>query len=147
MLIDEFLVVGNQSLGNGLSHSAGKSMLASLCEIITRFRSASHPFLPQKLDETPGMLRRPSNGNVLDLRSVTTTGDADADVQLGELVEADDQEGLVDLLCGNKNRQHDSPTCMQAHSHPRLHISLLQLKWPQKKPKSSSHFPSRWGLF
>lgn len=35
--------------------------------------------------------------NVLDLRSVTTTGDADADVEVGELVQADDEEGLVDL--------------------------------------------------
>lgn len=33
----------------------------------------------------------------VDLRSVTTTGDADADVDVGELVEADNQEGLVDL--------------------------------------------------
>lgn len=37
----------------------------------------------------------------VDLRGVTTTGDADADVDTGELVNADDQEGLVDLwtLC------------------------------------------------
>lgn len=33
----------------------------------------------------------------VDLGSVTTTGDADADVDVGELVEADNQEGLVDL--------------------------------------------------
>lgn len=33
----------------------------------------------------------------VDLRSVATTGDADADVDEGELVETDDQEGLVDL--------------------------------------------------
>lgn len=33
----------------------------------------------------------------VDLRGVTTTGDADADVDVGELVEADDEEGLVDL--------------------------------------------------
>lgn len=33
----------------------------------------------------------------VDLRGVTTTGDADADVNVGELVEADDQDGLVDL--------------------------------------------------
>lgn len=33
----------------------------------------------------------------VDLRSVTTTGDADADVDVGELVKTDDQEGLVDL--------------------------------------------------
>lgn len=33
----------------------------------------------------------------VDLRSVTTTGDADTDVDVGELVEADNQEGLVDL--------------------------------------------------
>ena len=34
----------------------------------------------------------------VDLRGVTTTGDADADVDTGELVDADDQEGLVDLI-------------------------------------------------
>lgn len=33
----------------------------------------------------------------VDLRGVTTTGDADTDVDVGELVEADDEEGLVDL--------------------------------------------------
>lgn len=34
----------------------------------------------------------------VDLRGVTTTGDADADVDTGELVGTDDQEGLVDLV-------------------------------------------------
>lgn len=34
----------------------------------------------------------------VDLGSVTTTGDTDADVDTGELVSADDQEGLVDLF-------------------------------------------------
>lgn len=33
----------------------------------------------------------------VDLRGVATTGDANADVDTGELVSADDQEGLVDL--------------------------------------------------
>lgn len=33
----------------------------------------------------------------VDLGRVATAGDADADVQVGELVEADDEEGLVDL--------------------------------------------------
>lgn len=33
----------------------------------------------------------------VDLRGVTTAGDADADVQVGELVKADNEEGLVDL--------------------------------------------------
>jgi hypothetical protein len=33
----------------------------------------------------------------VDLGSVTTTGDADTDVDVGELVEADNQERLVDL--------------------------------------------------
>ena len=33
----------------------------------------------------------------VDLGGVTTTGDADTDVNTGELVNADDQEGLVDL--------------------------------------------------
>lgn len=34
----------------------------------------------------------------VDLRGVTTTGDADADVDTSELVSANDQEGLVDLF-------------------------------------------------
>jgi hypothetical protein len=33
----------------------------------------------------------------VDLGSVTTTGDADTDVDVGELVETNDQERLVDL--------------------------------------------------
>lgn len=33
----------------------------------------------------------------VDLGCVTTTGDADADVDTGEFVEADDEEGFVDL--------------------------------------------------
>lgn len=33
----------------------------------------------------------------VDLRDVTTTGNADADVDTGELVEADNQKRLVDL--------------------------------------------------
>ena len=39
----------------------------------------------------------------VDLGSVTTTSDANTDVDTGELVSADDQEGLVDLF-GRKNR-------------------------------------------
>jgi hypothetical protein len=35
--------------------------------------------------------------NGVDLGSVSTTGDSDADVDHGELVETDDQEGFVDL--------------------------------------------------
>lgn len=34
----------------------------------------------------------------VDLGCVTTTGDADADVNTGEFVEADDEEGFVDLV-------------------------------------------------
>lgn len=34
----------------------------------------------------------------VDLGGVTTTGDTDTDVDTGELVNADDQEGLVDLV-------------------------------------------------
>lgn len=34
----------------------------------------------------------------VDLAGVTTAGDADANVNFGEAVEAEDQEGLVDLL-------------------------------------------------
>lgn len=33
----------------------------------------------------------------IDLGSVTTTADADTDVDIGELVESDNEEGLVDL--------------------------------------------------
>jgi hypothetical protein len=36
----------------------------------------------------------------VDLGGVTTTGDADTDVDTGELVNADDQKGLVDLDFG-----------------------------------------------
>ena len=35
--------------------------------------------------------------NSVDLRCVTTAGDAHADVDLGELVESDDQERFVDF--------------------------------------------------
>lgn len=38
----------------------------------------------------------------VDLGSVTTARDADADVDVGELVETNDQDGLVDLYCGEK---------------------------------------------
>ena len=37
----------------------------------------------------------------VDLGGVATAADADADVDVGELVEAEDQERLVDLLCRN----------------------------------------------
>lgn len=40
----------------------------------------------------------------VDLRGVTTTGDADADVDVGELVEADDEERLVDLWRERRQR-------------------------------------------
>lgn len=40
----------------------------------------------------------------VDLGSVATTGDADADVDVGELVKTDDQEGLVDLK-GTKSQR------------------------------------------
>jgi len=43
-----------------------------------------------------GLGDRLSDG--VDLRGVSTTGDPDADVDLGELVEADDEEGFVDLV-------------------------------------------------
>lgn len=38
-----------------------------------------------------------AEGNVLDLGSVTTTGDTDTDVEAGELIEANNEQGLVDL--------------------------------------------------
>lgn len=37
------------------------------------------------------------NCDVLDLRSVTTTGDTDTDVEAGELVKTNNEQGLVDL--------------------------------------------------
>lgn len=65
--------------------------------------------------------------DVLDLRSVTTTGDADTDVEVGELVEANDEEGLVDL--NYENRQHLCSSRMQTTSslaqfHPPLSCCL-----------------------
>lgn len=39
----------------------------------------------------------PGRGDVLDLGSVTTAGNTDTDVEAGELVEADDQQRLIDL--------------------------------------------------
>jgi hypothetical protein len=47
----------------------------------------------------------------VDLGSMSTTGNADADIDAGELVEADNQEGLVELLA---NVVRKSPT---PHSH------------------------------
>jgi hypothetical protein len=40
----------------------------------------------------------------VDLGGVTTTSDADADVDTGELVSANDQEGLVDLFEGEEDQ-------------------------------------------
>lgn len=40
----------------------------------------------------------------VNLGGVTTTGDADTDVDTGELVGSNDQEGLVDLFHFGKNR-------------------------------------------
>lgn len=54
MLIDEFLVVCNEGLGDGLTDG-------------------------------------------INLGDVSTTGDSDADIDVGELLEADDEEWLVDL--------------------------------------------------
>lgn len=54
VFVNEFLVVGDYRLGDGLSDS-------------------------------------------IDLGSVTTTGDADTDVDTGEFVKADDEDGFVDL--------------------------------------------------
>ena len=49
----------------------------------------------------PGTERPPretySLAHGVDLRSVTTTGDADADVDLGELIGAEEEDGLVEL--------------------------------------------------
>lgn len=61
-------------------------------------------------------------GDVLDLRSVATTGDADTDVQLGELVKADDEEGLVDL--DGENRQH---LCSSRMRPSFMHSSIVLL--------------------
>lgn len=58
VLIDVFLVVGNDGLGNGLSDG-------------------------------------------VDLRSVATTGNSDTDIDIGEFVEANNQDRLVDLKSAN----------------------------------------------
>lgn len=55
MLVDEFLVVGDNRLGDGLSDG-------------------------------------------VDLRGVTSSADSHADVDFRKLIEADDEEGFVDLL-------------------------------------------------
>lgn len=47
----------------------------------------------------------------VDLRGVTTTGDADADVDTGELVSADDQERLVDLVIRRVRPQFQCCRC------------------------------------
>lgn len=39
----------------------------------------------------------------VDLRSVTTTSNSNSDVNVGELVKADDEEGFVDLVTGVKS--------------------------------------------
>lgn len=68
---------------------------------------------------------RPSRG-ILDLRSVTTTGDTDADVQASELVQADDEEGLVDLEIARKTSASSLPKInpvtapLAAHKSPAL---------------------------
>lgn len=39
----------------------------------------------------------------VDLRSVTTTSNSDTDVNVGEFVKTDDEEGFVDLVTGIKS--------------------------------------------
>jgi hypothetical protein len=63
----------------------------------------------------------------VDLGSVTTTGDTDTDVDTSELVNADDQEGLVDLKNSNMYRQKlfpfvASPVAIVACSSMRIHV-------------------------
>lgn len=48
----------------------------------------------------------------VDLGDVTTTGDADTDIDTGELVEADDQKGLVDLSLIRTNPSFLSLWCI-----------------------------------
>lgn len=51
----------------------------------------------------------------VDLGGVTTTGDADADIDTGELVNADDEEGLVDLKFEHGLSDPDSATGSRCH--------------------------------
>lgn len=73
-----------------------------------------------------------SRGDVLDLRSVTTTGDADTNVELSELVKANDKQWLVDLYCGD--RQHVCPALNSSTSRPTDCPPLVRLRRPTLWP-------------
>lgn len=86
------LVVGDQSLGDGLSHSASSHVSISPSDDCQGPANGFH-----NAQRNVRIAETNRSRNILDLRSVTTTGDTDADVQASELVEANDKEGLVDL--------------------------------------------------
>lgn len=69
-----------------------------LLRTLSRSGAATRSSIPEPGNHRRlGIVAPTGRGNVLDLGSVTTTGDTDTDVEAGELVEADDEQGLVDL--------------------------------------------------
>lgn len=66
----------------------------------------------------------------VDLRGVTTTGDADADVDTSELVGTDDQEGLVDLFNATMSEDCSNPECRL----PPLFLMFPCGKHPSMRP-------------
>lgn len=87
------LVEGDQGLGDGLTHSAVQFVSIPVSQSDGPWRLSHSDFL--QIAETVQ-----EKADILDLRGVTTTGDTDADVEVGELVETDNKEGLVDLEYG-----------------------------------------------
>lgn len=68
-----------------------------------------------------------AEGNVLDLGSVTTAGDADTDVEAGELIEADNEQGLVDLNRWNVSRPFCNCVPSWRSNRPPLHAPVPSL--------------------
>ena len=66
----------------------------------------------------------------VDLRGVTTTGDADADVDTSELVGTDDQKGLVDLFNVIMSKDCSNPECRL----PPLFLMFPRGKVPSMRP-------------
>lgn len=100
----KFLTVGLLEAGTG----TGTTELLGLCATVVGNEQAAVVLDKSLLELVLGVLvnvllvvgdDRLGDGlaDGVDLRGVTTTGDANADVDTGELVSADDQEGLVDL--------------------------------------------------
>lgn len=98
------LVVGNEGLGDGLSHSAVHVLAPAK---MFGLAGTSRNSVPEK--EGRKIRRSHREGDILDLRDVTTTGDTDTDVDVGELVQANDEQWLVDLSCENVSTSTPSP--------------------------------------